>query len=577
MEAIGAMKQKFFLLTLFSAFMCFSQTSQAVTYADDTPVAQKLSGTPIRDCRADDRLKVPLITWGADITTIYANGSDTRTQGGSIFKNLGLNLELKREDDFSKQVQSYMRCDSPFLRATVGMAGLVTDVTEQDSRTKMVAIYQHSWSSGGDALVVKSGIAKPADLKGKTIALQKAGPHVDYLMTILKDAGLSPNDVTIKWTNDLVGFDGSTPSASLREDKGIDAAMVIIPDALALTSDGAVGTGSENSVKGAKILLSTKSANRVIADLYFVRSDFLKDNRAKVEAFVQGLIQAEEKTRKIISSKTSEYNGLMKSSAKILLDSEYAQADAQAMWADAETVGWAGNVKFFTDENYPRRFERLVSDVQTSLTSLGHIKSIKSIAQAHWNFDQFKGGVKTFAPEAARFNQSVVTQAITKQQAQGTIDDNTLFEFEINFKPNQDSFPVELYKQQFDRVIDLAATYSGAVITVEGHSDPLEYLRSKKEGKSQVVLNMMVQSARNLSVSRAQSVRDSIITLGKEGSIAMDPSQFVVMGLGFQSPKSGLCGGDPCPPNSEQEWLSNMRVVFRIVNVEAEANAFKPL
>ena len=123
----------------------------------------------------------------------------------------------------------------------------------------------------------------------------------------------------------------------------------------------------------------------------------------------------------------------------------------------------------------------------------------------------------------------------------------------------------------------MASTYAGAVITVEGHSDPLGYLREKKEGKQAVVLNMMVQSARNLSVSRAQSVRDSIIKLGNQSNVTMDPSQFVVVGMGFQDPKSGLCGSDPCPPQNEQEWLSNMRVVFRIVNVEAEANAFKPL
>lgn len=549
-------------------------SAKAVSYQDSAPLADKLANVPVRDCRNSERIRVPLITWGADIVTIHANGTDTRTQPGSLFADKGLNLELFREDDFAKQVEAYMRCDSPFLRATLGMANLVTDITEKDPRTKMVAVYQHSWSAGGDAMVVKSNITKPADLKGKTVALQKGGPHVDYLMTILTDAGLSPSDINIKWTAGL-----TDPADALREDSSVDAAMVIIPDALALTSDGAVGTGSENSVKGAKILLSTKSANRVIADLYFVRADFLKSNHPFVENFVHGLLQAEQKVRAIAKGSSSERTNLMKTSAKILLDSELAQADAEAMWTDAETVGWAGNVKFFTDQNYPRRYERLISDVQNSLVSLGHVKSLKQIASAGWDFDRLKpsGAGPVVAAEQPRFNQAAVTQAITKQQAQGTIDDNTLFEFEINFKPNQDSFPTELYQQQFERVIDLAATYAGAVITVEGHSDPLGYLREKKEGKQAVVLNMMVQSARNLSVSRAQSVRDSIIKLGNQSNVTMDPSQFVVVGMGFQDPKSGLCGSDPCPPQNEQEWLSNMRVVFRIVNVEAEANAFKPL
>lgn len=572
------------IFAMFFALFVLSFTNikeaRAVSYTDDKPLTHQLQNVGVRDCRTAQRTKVPLITWGADIVTLYANGSDVRTQKGSIFNQKGLNLELARVDDFAKQVQAYMRCDSPYLRATLGMANLVTDITEKDPRTKMVAIYQHSWSAGGDALVVKQGIKKPSDLKGKTVALQKGGPHVDYLMTILRDADLSPNDITIKWTKDLVGFQGSTPSAALLQDAGVDAALVIIPDGLALTSDGTVGTGSENSAKGARILVSTKSANRVIADLYFVRADYLKANSNQVQQFVKGLLEAEQKVREIAKNQSSERTNLMKKSAKILLDSELAQEDAQAMWLDAETVGFNGNVRFFTDANYPRRFERLTKDVQNALVSLGHVRSLKSISGPNFDFKSLRPGADISQPESQRFdrfNQAAINQAITRQQAQGTIDDNTLFEFEINFKPNQDNFPVELYQQQFERVIDLSATYAGAVITVEGHSDPLGFLRARKEGKSQIVMNTMMQSARNLSVSRAQSVRDSIVDLAKQNNIGLDPSQFVTVGMGFMDPKSGLCGAFPCPPQNEQDWLSNMRVVFRIVNVEAEANVFVPL
>ena len=108
--------------------------------------------------------------------------------------------------------------------------------------------------------------------------LQAYGPHIDYLARVLRDAGLSLKDVKLRWVKDLTGTNQS-PRAALRE-PGIDAAMLIIPDALALTSGGKVGTGAEESVRGAKILLSTKTANRVIADFYAVRADYLAANRA---------------------------------------------------------------------------------------------------------------------------------------------------------------------------------------------------------------------------------------------------------------------------------------------------------
>ncbi len=571
---------RYFSIVFLSVFMLsFIKPALAIDYLDGGPVSQSVGKTAVRDCRAGGTVKVPLITWGADMVTIHANGNAKKTAANSLFGNAGLDLELFREDDFAKQVEAYLNCDTPYLRATTGMANMMSELTEADPRTRMIAVYQHSWSAGGDALVVKEGIATPANLKGKVIALQKGGPHVDYLMTVLKDAGLKPTDVKLKWTKGLVGFDGSTPAAALLSDAGVDAAMVIIPDALALTSDGNVGTGSENSVKGGHILLSTRSANRVIADLYFVRADYLETNRDDVQRFVHSLVKAEEETRQLMQkSGDAKRAALIKASAQILLDSEMAATDAEAMWADAETAGWQGNVKFFTDANYPRGYHKLNAEAQTGLVDLGQIVSLKKLGDAGWEWSRLKpDGFLAPRAEAPKFNQAAVTQAITKQQAQGTLDNSTLFEFEINFKPNQDQFPAELYKQQFERVVDLAATYSGAVITVEGHSDPLGYLKALKEGKQQIVLNMMVQSARNLSVSRAQSVRDSIISMAGQKQVFLDPSQFVVVGMGFQDPKSGMCGKEPCAPKSENDWLSNMRVVFRIVNVEAEAAAFQPL
>jgi hypothetical protein len=121
---------------------------------------------------------------------------------------------------------------------------------------------------------------------------------------------------------------------------------VIIPDALALTSNGTVGTGAEDSVRGAVILLSTKTANRVIADAYVVRRDFLDANRQSVQGFVHGLMLADEQLRELVENKgsrTSDYRAAIEAAAQILLDSAQAIGDAEAMYADAEFVGWKGN------------------------------------------------------------------------------------------------------------------------------------------------------------------------------------------------------------------------------------------
>jgi len=105
----------------------------------------------------------------------------------------------------------------------------------------------------------------------------------------------------------------------------------------------------------------------------------------------------------------------------------------------------------------------------------------------------------------------------------------------------------------------------------------MAYLRARKDGASPVVLSRTQQSAKNLSLSRAAAVRDSIVAYAKSQGTAIDPSQFAVVGHGITQPKSGICGGEPCAPKDEQAWKSNMRVEFRIIQIEAESSAFKPL
>lgn len=361
--------------------------AHAVQYVSAVPLA-KVVNTPVGSV-AGGPTQVPVITWGGDIATVHANGNAVATAPGSIFGKLGLKLQLVREDVFSKQVEAYLAGRSPYLRGTLGMINLALDTVSRDPRTKPIVIYQLTWSAGGDALVVKSGIRSVRDLRGKSIALQAYGPHIDYLTKILADAGLSTQDVTIKWVPDLTGTK-NTPPAALRE-KEVDAALVIIPDAMALTSNGTVGSGAEDSVKGARILLSTKTANRIIAAVYAVRSDYLQSNRDAVEKFVRGLIEGEASLRQLAvnkSAQAAEYKTLMSGAAAVLLDSAQAVADTEGMYGDAEFVRTSGNVAFFTDRRNPRRMEQLNAEIQQAFIGLGLLSNRTPLTAQPWDYQR---------------------------------------------------------------------------------------------------------------------------------------------------------------------------------------------
>lgn len=534
---------------------------------------------PAGDLKRTDEVQVPIITWGGDIATILANGDSEITTKESLFGREGLKLKLVRIDDFAQQVRLFIEGETPYLRGTMGMVNMAADVLSRDPRTKPVVIYQLTWSTGGDCLVVKDAIKTAKDLKGKTVAVQRFGPHVDYLANVLKGAGLSLKDVTIRWTKDLTGADNTPAQAFYAND--VDAAFVIVPDGMMLTSNGTVGTGAEGSVKGAKILLSTKTANRIISDVYAVRSDYLNKNRDKVQAFVHGLLLGEQELRKLFKEKeqrTAPFKKTVTAAAKILLDSAQATGDAEALYRDCEFVAFPGNVQFFGDPNWPRNFDHLTEEIQSSLVTLGLLRQKTALEHARWDYEKLRSGlVGTEAVQVPRFKAPEVAKVVEEKRAKGTLEEGEIFSFEIRFQPNQDDFSADMYEDDFKKVVELAATYGGAIIVVEGHSDPLGYLTKKKQGAEELMLKRITQAARNLSLTRSNRVRDSVVAYAKNRGVTLDPSQFTVVGHGISRPKTGICGGEPCAPKTKEDWLGNMRVVFRLIQVEAEQSVFTPL
>ena len=93
--------------------------------------------------------------------------------------------------------------------------------------------------------------------------------------------------------------------------------------------------------------------------------------------------------------------------------------------------------------------------------------------------------------ETSKFNPDVARIVAEKYSKTG----KSLFMFEIYFKPNQHSFSISDYQKEFNKVIDFSSTYGGALITVEGHSDPMGYLRKKKENANPLMLKRISATA----------------------------------------------------------------------------------
>jgi len=520
-------------------------------------------------------IQVPMILWGGDISTIY-------TKDSGLFKAGGLNVSLFREDYFPSQVEKCLEGKTPYLRGTMGMINSAAEVFKKQG-IDLVIIYQLTWSTGGDALVTRGSVRRPRDLRNKTIALQLYGPHMDYLTNILGSAGVPLSSVKIKWFRELYlpAYDTRgkivDPVSAFTADPSIDGVMCIIPDALNLTSGGKIGTGAAGSVKGARIILSTKTASRIISDVYAVRGDYFKRNKSKVKAFVKALFKGEEALQRLLAARKKdrqqEYKRLMSHAAELLFDSAQAVPDVEALLGDCQFVGYDGNVKFFTGQGTTRTMTRLTQEIQNSFRKLGLMSYSVKLQSANWDYSSLARGLSNASlkprPQKKRFDIRKIEEKISVESTTWA-EAGTLFQIEINFAPNQSVFSESQYAGDFKKALNIAQTYGGSLIIIEGHSDPLGILRARQNKKPTVVVKQMGQQAKNLSLSRARAVRQSFLQYCSRKNLRLDQSQFVAVGMGIVNPKFN-------PPRTKDEWAANRRVVFRIKQVEAELTEFTPL
>ncbi|MEM6822447.1 MAG: ABC transporter substrate-binding protein, partial [Verrucomicrobiota bacterium] len=552
--------------------------------------------------------------WGGDVATFHANGG-LATKKGSIFNKQGLNIKLTAGDDFPAQVKDYLSGKSPFLRGTFRMIGMASEVIGKYPEAKGVVLFQMTWSAG-DHAVSRQKIRTLKDLKGATVCLQKGGPHEGLLDDLLKDAGLGWKDIKVVWAKDLTGTKNS-PAEIFRSNPKIDVCFVISPDMLGLTSGlQSVGSGVEGTVKGARVLASTADRSRSIADVYVVRKDFYEANKDWCLKFAAGYLKACEEVidmKKSYESKGSKpFQALLKMAQNIYGKDVLPtiEEDAYGLILDCSFVGHPGNVKFFKAQNNLTGFEAFQKAALDLAQKRGYAKGRAGFTPSplDWGSSAFVDYLsKTESKESSRFRAEAVVSEIEALNKGGGLDDNTIYEFAINFKPNQQEFSSDQYGAEFQKVIELTARYGNAVIAVRGHSDPTKillemvragtekgllkrtgsqgnysyYFRGKKldfkntkglvaaiergefDGAAGIAPRETMQAALNLSRKRAEAVKNTVVNFAKQKRIVIDTNQIQPVGVGISEPLI------PKPSNmSEAE--TNMRVEFRLIRVRAE-------
>lgn len=512
-------------------------TVKEYTYVPSATLPE-VRGTSAYKPLVNNTVRMALNVWAGWAPVILANNGFAPAKEWKAPGNRTFKLELVLIDDPIAMRDAYASGEVHIGWATLDMVPLFVEQLRRDSRT-MPRIYQQiDWSNGGDGIVCRNTVRSVADMRGKTVVLAQNSPSHFFLLNTLISGGLQPGDVQYKFTQDAF-----QAAAAFNADRSVSCVVSWAPDIYNLSE-----------ASGNRMLVTTQTANKLIADVWFARADFAKDHGPVIEGLVRGIFEAMEQLR------TQD----AKAQAARLMATGYSipETDALSMLADAHATNYAENREFFLNQNNPTNFER------TWNTAYFLYRKIGSVSGNPVPFDQVMdfsiiqklGSEPFYANQKNEYQVQFVPTTATNIQAES--DEILTKTIVIQFFPNSDDIEKkvtkavegrevqELYDPNAPFVVEEAGKLSGqfgaARIVIEGHTD------ASMRGTGSVT----TADVQELSLRRANAVKQALIRKFP----TLQPNQFTTVGRGWDRP------ADPNDPNNHAK---NRRVEIKVYPLEA--------
>ena len=484
---------------------------------------------------ADRTVRFAINVWAGWSPIIYANngfkpGKLWKTPGGQDFK-----VELVLIDDPIAMRDAYAAGNLHVGWATLDMLPLFLEGLRKDSRVMPRVFQQVDWSNGGDGIVVRDTIKTMSDLRGKTIVLAQNSPSHYFALNALINAGVQPAEVEFKFTQDAF-----QAAAAFNADKSLAAVVSWAPDIYNL-----------EKVKGNKILVSTGTANKLIADVWYARADFAKDHPDITEGLTRGIFDAMQELK--VQDAKQKVAKLMAAGYSI------PESDALGMLGDAHSTNYAENREFFLNQNNPTNFERTWTTAyflykkinavtqQTPFDQVMDFSVIQKLgSEAKYSSQKNEYDIQ-FAPASAGSIQGESNEILTKTVVvhffPNSWDLNKKVTRSVDGKDREEAYDPNV-AFIIEEVGKVAGQFGAARIVIEGHTDG-----SMKAS----VPKSLVQE---LSLNRANAVKEALLRKFP----SLQPNQFATAGLGWDRPSDG---SDP------ENAAKNRRVEIKVYPAEA--------
>lgn len=233
----------------------------------------------------DDAIVVGTNTYAGFLPFMYLNGGLEPNEDSYIYKNYGIKLKIVVQDDFQAGRSAFKNGNIDVIYCTAD--AFPVEMSEGSDMTDARFFNISNWSRGADAIVVNKNVHTVADLMGKIVACSEGTASHTLLLNTLETNGFSWEDVNTdsKIRKDKVNLKivgSGLDAAAIFKAGQCDAAVVFSPDDQDIV----------NTIKGAKVLVSTKQASNIICDGLIAKNSYIEANTDKLKKLVSALLEA---------------------------------------------------------------------------------------------------------------------------------------------------------------------------------------------------------------------------------------------------------------------------------------------
>lgn len=433
-------------------------------------------------------INISLDEWIGWKSIIDSNGG-LQTQEGSIYDQLGINVNISIINDATQSSNAFIKGDLDAAGYTINRTAFLSNKFKT-ANVDVVMPYITNYSNGGDGIIAKSSITSVKDLVGAKVGVPEFSEAQTLVVWFVNNSDLSQTEKD-SIINNLILFETPDEAAKAFFAGEIDAAATWEPYL----------TQAKN-MSDCHILFDTTTSTSLVMDGILFRQDFVNNYPDTVAKFIQGALMASEQ----YETDTSTIKSVMP------MYSTVSDNDIIENCKSAKLTTWKDNVNLLNGTA-----KTIYTDMCEVWISIGEEVNADLVNTL---FDD------TYVQSLSQYFSSTEvsntkTVAVTEENEQEVIDAEALLtkSTTVNFVSNTAKFLDSAdASAKLNEFIEIAKVLDGAIIQIEGN------IASDADDASGVELSKQrADTVKQYFVLNGISA-DRIITVGNGGSKPIAPN-----------------------------------------------------